>query len=145
MPNWTPIVQADISGSKIGDYLTAALADGFDLPGTIADVVSRIRSAVSKGNVLDADPTKIPNSLKGLARSMVVLRMKDFLDQSLTDTDKVLAQQDNSYLIRICDERLKFEQADNPAGSAEMQSPAPIQVVTSHRPVANYRNLHGLT
>ncbi len=144
MSNWTQVVQADISGAKTGQYVTSALSAGFDLPGQIADVIARIRSAVSAGNALDLDPTKIPNTLKGLAIRMVVRRVKDFLDQTPTALEVEDMKADNSYILRIVDEKLKFEQPDTPAGSAEMQPPAPIEF-QRHRPAANYGNLHGLT
>ena len=144
MSNWTPIVQADISGGQLGEYLTAALAQGFDLPGAIADTVSRIRAACSTGNVLDVDATKIPNSLKGLAKRMIERRVKGFLNQTPGPIEIEDAKGDNSYLLRISDSKIRFEQADTPAGSAEMQTTSPVTVVTSHRPSANYENLHGL-
>jgi hypothetical protein len=144
MSNWITIAAPDLAGAKIGAIMTTAIANGFDQAEAIADVTARIRSAVSAGNALDIDPTTIPKSLKGMAVRMIIALAKAHIEYAMTADEKTLQTDDSSYLRRIIDEDLKFEAPDNPAGSAEMQSPAPIEF-QSHRPQANYKNLQGLT
>lgn len=97
----------------------------------IADAVGRIRGAVSVGNLLDRDTTKIPKSLKGLTVRMVIYALKEFIEYELTPDQRDTKRDDNSYLIRISDDKIRFEEPDEPAGSAEMQPGGLFQIVDS--------------
>ena len=67
--NWTPITADDLKAAVNGQIIDAATSSSTGLNNPvaecIADAVSAVRGAISTGNVLDADPTKVPNSLRG--------------------------------------------------------------------------------
>lgn len=137
MPNWTAIDLTAVKTGKNTLLLTSvqdlATSRGEADPSAemIADVTARIRAAISTGNQLDLDATKIPNSLKGLALRMITLRLKDYLDVDLTALEGKQADEDRSYLNRINDDKLRFETPDAPAGNAEMQAGAALDTITS--------------
>jgi hypothetical protein len=88
---------------------------------------------MSVANVLDADPTKVPNSLKGLAVRMIIRGLKARIELPLTDDERAEQKEDASYLNRIGDLKLRFETPDNPAGAAEMQSVTPSPGIPPRR------------
>ena len=127
MSRWAIIDDAAVKTGKNSAVLSAVRAkavsngDADPLPEYIADTVATLRSAVSVANQLDADATKIPKGLKGLALRMILRRCYSYLELPLSTDDSKQADEDKSYLIRIIDARLKFEMPDNADGSAEMQ------------------------
>lgn len=96
----------------------------------IADAVSRVRGAISTGNELDADPTKVPNSIKGLTIRIALFALMERIGYALTEDQRDTRRNDNSYLLRINDSKIRFERPDNPAGDAEMQIGSGIDTVT---------------
>ena len=140
MSNWTTIALADVRTAKNAIYLdnmeaqATANGDGDPLPGYIAQVISRLRGAISVGNQLDIDPTKIPNSLKDLALRMIIRLVKvDYLEASLTEDERKLYDEDKSYINRIIDQKIKFEIPDDAGGEAEMQQTGGLDIVTQTR------------
>jgi len=123
MSNWIAITEARIKSAKLSILLesvqaTAAAKEEQDpLPLYIAEVVARIRTAVAQGNALDADTTKIPASLEGLAVRMITRRLKDYCELPLTQDERDQAAEDRSYLNRITDVPLRFESPDDPIES----------------------------
>lgn len=144
MSNWITIVADDLAGAKIAAFMTTAVANGFNQAEAIADVTARIRSAVNSGNVLDADTTKIPQSLKGMAVRMVVALAKAHIEYPLTADEKTLQSDDSGFLRRIIDEKLKFETPDNPAASAEMQQSTPNPAIAPRHRRFSHRHQEGL-
>ena len=148
--NWTQITDTAVNATKDATLLAnvrsrateAGVGDPF--PEIAADVVSTIRARISVGNTLDADPTKIPKSLKGVALRMIVRRLKDYIQFSLTEIESNDARDDASYLNRITDDKIRFESPDTPAGDAEMQQGSTIEVQTAARPYANRHTMNGL-
>jgi len=133
MSNWIAITETLVTSGKNSAIMAAVQSiatqngQGDPVPEMIADVTATIRAAMSVGNSLDADPTKIPNSLKGLAIRMITLRMKDYIEMEMSPLEKTQADADRSYMNRITDDKIRFEQADNPAGAAEMQESGGIE------------------
>jgi hypothetical protein len=130
MSNWTPIALGDLNDAKHAAIIAAAQTLGTTsgenpLPGLTQEVVSRIRAMMSVGNILDANPLAVPNSLKGLAVRMIIRALKTRIELPLTDDERAEQKEDASYLNRIGDLKLRFEQPDNPAGYAEMQTVTP--------------------
>lgn len=134
MSNWIIIVEADMRTAKLAQVLeavqahAAALGDADPLPGYIADVTATLRTAIATANLVDVDPAKIPASLEGLAKRMIVRRLKDYLEVPLTDDEKTQAAEDRSYLNRIIDSKLKFEPPDDPVDSG-ISSGAGVEAV----------------
>ena len=110
----------------------------------IENAVGRIRGAASVGNLLDRDTTKIPRSLKGLALRMVMYALREFIEFALTDDQRDTKRDDNSYLIRISDDKIRFEEPDDAAGSAEMQPGGLFRIVDSRPRQLTRDTLQGL-
>jgi len=136
--NWLSLTTEHVKATGNAAIVNAALAKAAEAGNTIDPIaeaienaVGRIRGAVSVGNLLDRDPTKIPKSLKGLALRMVIYALREFIEFALTDDQRDTKREDNSYLIRISDDKIRFEEPDEPAGSAEMQPGGLFQIVDS--------------
>jgi hypothetical protein len=137
MSNWTPITIDNLKAAGYGfivDQARTKATGGID-PATeaIADVVSKIRGACSAGNQLDADPAKVPNSLKGMTVRMAFFALMERLQLPLNEDQRDTKRNDNSYLLRINDNKIHFETPDVPAGSAEMQKGDSMETIT-HTP-----------
>lgn len=134
MSNWTPITIDTLKAaghSAIIDAAQSAGIGGVDpVAESIADSVSRVRAACSTGNQLDADPTKVPNSLKALAIRIALFALMERINFPLSEDQRDTRRNDNSSLLRINDDRLKFEIPDTAAGNAEMQPGSGIDTIT---------------
>jgi hypothetical protein len=139
MSNWIALAESDVDAGKVNTYLVQmraqATAAGLSdpLPELIADVTATLRATISTGNPLDVDPTKIPRSLRGLAVRMVVRRIKDYLETELSNAEIKQAEEDRSYLLRINDNKLRFELPDNAAVDSAEQTPAPKPRISCRR------------
>jgi hypothetical protein len=87
----------------------------------IADAVSRVRRAVSTGNMMDLDPTKVPNSLRGVAVKLALYALMRRLRVPLSQDESKDEDNQISDLKRIQDDEVKIEEPDTPGGNAEMQ------------------------
>lgn len=135
---WTSISQTALKTGKISVVLArvqaiaTARSESDPVPELIADVVATLRAAVSAGNDLDTDATKVPGSLKALAIRMVLRRAQSYLELPLTKDDATQAEEDAGYLRRIIDAKIAFEKPDDAGGAAaQMQSKGGIDVQTS--------------
>jgi hypothetical protein len=134
MSNWTSITVDSLKAAGHGAIVEAAQTAGVGgvdpVAESIADAVSRVRAACSTGNQLDADTTKVPNSLKGLAIRIALFALMERINYPLSEDQRDSRRNDNSSLLRINDDRLKFELPDTAAGNAEMQPGSGIDTVT---------------
>jgi len=134
MSNWTSITVDTLKAAGHAAIIEAAQTAGVGgvdpVAESIADAVSRVRAACSTGNQLDADPTRVPNSLKGLAIRIALFALMERINYPLSEDQRDTRRNDNSSLLRINDDRLKFEVPDTAAGDAEMQPGAGIDTVT---------------
>ena len=150
MSNWTTITERAVKSAKnaalLAEVRQQAVDAGCDdpLPEIIADTVSTLRALCSVGNQLDADTTKIPNSLKGLALRMINRALKDYIQMPLTDSEKESHTSDESYRKRIVDQKIRFETPDNASGSNEMQSAGSIDIANVETPFASRLTMDGL-
>ena len=108
-------------GEIVDAAATVSTGAGDAIAESLADAVARVRAAISTGNQLDADALAIPRSLRGLCVRMVIRALKDRIQLPLTEDERAQRTEDGSYLNRIADQKMRFEEPDNPAGSAEMQ------------------------
>jgi hypothetical protein len=149
MSNWTSITIDSLKAAGHGAIIDAAQTAGIGgvdpVAESIADTVSRVRAACSTGNQLDADATKVPNSLKGLAIRIALFALMERINYPLNEDQRDTRRNDNSYLLRINDDQLKFELPDTAAGDAEMQRGADMDTVTrtDRRPYTR-RGMEGL-
>jgi len=149
MSNWIAITEDMLRATGQGAIIdsakeTASGVEADPIAEEINSVTARIRGAISTGNTLDVDPTKIPKSLSGLAKRMIVFALMERVLFELNTDQRDTRKNDNSYLLRINDDRLRFELPDNPAGSAEMQPGATFEVVTSQRRQNTREELRGI-
>lgn len=105
---------------------TAAKADGQvdRAPGIIQGIVNEIRNAVATcpGNRVDSDTTKIPESQRDLAVDLIIARLKNAIEQPLTEDEKENVRERRRQLrdIAACD--LVVDQPDTPI-EPEVESP----------------------
>jgi hypothetical protein len=147
--NWTSISIDSLKAaghSAIIDAAQTAGIGGVDpVAESIADAVSRVRGACSTGNQLNADTTTVPNSLKGLTIRLALFALLERISYPLSEDQRDTRRNDNSYLLRINDDQLKFELPDVPAGNAEMQPGPDMDTVTrTNRHHYTRRGMDGL-
>ena len=149
MSNWTQITEDTLKAAGHAAIIDAAQTAGVGgvdpVVESIADAVSRVRAACSTGNQLDIDPTKVPNSVKGLTIRIALFSLMERINYPLTADQRDTRRNDNSALLRINDDRLKFELPDNAGGSAEMQRGVDFELISrSDRQQYTRRGLDGL-
>lgn len=125
MPRWfTPTadhLKAAGHGHIVDSARTMAVGELDPVDEAIANAVARVHRAIAPGNVLDADPTKIPASFKGVAVKLAIYDLMERIGMLLTE-DQTQAKRDiTSDLNRTADNRLKVEMPDNPASSPTIQ------------------------
>jgi hypothetical protein len=134
MSNWTSITIDTLKTAGHAVIIEAAQSAGIGavdpVAESIAESVSRVRAACSTGNQLDADSTKVPNSLAGLTVRISLFGLMERIQYPLSDDQREARQIDNGYLLRISQDRLRFELPDTAAGSAEMQRGLDMDTVT---------------
>jgi hypothetical protein len=137
MSNWTSItidsLKAAGHAAIIGAAQTAGIGGVDPVAESIADAVSRVRAACSAGNQMDANPAAVPNSVKGLTIRIALYALMDRIGYSLSEDQRDTRRIDNSYLLRISADKLRFELPDNAAGNAEMQPGMDMDIVTRTR------------
>jgi hypothetical protein len=137
MSNWTSItidsLKAAGHGAIIGAAQTAGVGGVDPVAESIADAVSRVRAACSAGNQMDSDSTTVPNSVKGLTTRIALYALMDRIGYPLSEDQRDTRRTDNSYLLRISADKLRFEVPDNANGNAEMQPATDMDIVTRTR------------
>ncbi len=126
MSNWTAITQDMLEAAGHSAIIGAAQSAGVGgvdpVAQAIAGAVASVRRAVSTGNDLDIDPTKVPNSLMQLTVSLAVYRLMIRIEYLFTKGQ----EEDNAFigseLRRISDHQIRVESPDTPGGAGEMQS-----------------------
>jgi hypothetical protein len=124
MSRWITITPDHLKAAGHGALMDRAqtlAVGGLDpIPEAIDDATMRIRLAVSTGNVLDIDPTKIPASLKGMACRLCLYALQERIGM-LTPSQRAEAERPiQSDLNRISDEKKKVDLADNPESTASV-------------------------
>ena len=146
--NWTSLTIDDLKAVALGDAIDAAraLAPGANDPATeaIADATAAVRGAISTGNVLDADPAAVPRSLRSLTARTAAFALMERVQIELNADQRATRQADTARLARISSQRERFEAADTPAGSAEMQAGGDIDTVAEGNAGNGRGELRGL-
>ncbi len=134
---WTTLAVTDLPVGKaaalVASLQTAALGDGQadPLPAILAGVVTRIRAEIAAGGctVLDADPAKIPPSLKPLAMRMALREGQSRLNAlgalPLSDDERMEWKEDIRFLERIAEGRITVESSTNPETTPTVQAASP--------------------
>ena len=146
--NWTTITLDDLKATGHGDVIdaarTVAIGSTDPVDESLADAISKVRGAISTGNSLDRDTNQIPKSLKSLALRIALFALCERIQFALTDDQRDTKRNDQSYLNRIIDSKIRFERPDNAAGSAEMQPGMSVGIVTATPRQASRSQLNGL-
>lgn len=112
----TDALKAAGHGSLMDRARTLAVGSVDPVDEAIANAVARVRRAVAPGNVLDADATKVPGSLKGVAEKLAIYDLMERIGMDGSywkDGRKDIF----SDLNRIADNKTKVELADDPEGT----------------------------
>ena len=149
MSNWTSISIDTLKAAGHGAIIEAAQSAGIGAVDPVAeaigDAVSRVRAACSTGNQLDVDTTTVPNSLKGLTVRIALFGLMERVHYPLNEDQRETRRNDNAYLLRINDDKLRFEMPDTAAGDGEMQTGMGIDTVTrTEREHYTRRGMEGL-
>ncbi len=148
MSNWTALTIDDLKAISFGGIIDAAQTNstGANDPvaEAIADAVATVRGAISTGNTLDQDPTTIPRSLRSLAARTAVFALMERVQFDLNADQRATRVADQARLARIGGQQQRFESADHPAGSAEMQTGATIDTVAEGNSGNGRQDLRGL-
>lgn len=115
----TDALKAAGHGSLIDAARSRAVGGVDPVDEAIANAVARVRRAVAPGNVLDADASKVPGSLKGVAEKLAIYDLMERIGMDGSywkDGRKELL----SDLNRIADNKTKVELADDPESTASI-------------------------
>ena len=133
MPNWITItadhLKAAGHGAIVDKASTTAIGDIDPVGEAIEAATARVRRAVNSGNALDADTTKVPNSLRAVTIRLALYDLMERIRFPLSEDQKESRKSDTSDLLRISDKGIPVEKPDHPAGSAEMQESSSIASV----------------
>src|SRR5437868_14390956 len=120
--SWIAITKDTLYEAKLAALIdacdAAALAETQDprSPGLIQGVVNEVRSAVAScaNNRVDADEATVPENLRDLCVDLIVARLKNSIEQSLTDDERSAVEWRRRQLrdIAACD--LVVDQPDTP-------------------------------
>lgn len=118
---WISITPDNLNDTKLAPLMsalsTAALAEGQSdpLPGYITTAVNHVRRKVAacRTNRVDADATKVPESLKEIVCRMVVRAAKDRLEFALTEDERKQWDKDDRELDAIANCSMPIETSDN--------------------------------
>jgi len=148
MSNWVTITSDDLKAGKRGEVvdIAASVSTGGADPVAecIGDAIARVRAAISPGNQLDENTTLVPRSLRGLCVRIAIRALKDRIQLALTEDERGQRAEDISYLNRIADQKVRFEEPDTPAGAAEMQVRGAENAGRPDRREATRRRMRGL-
>ena len=149
--SWIAITLDSLNEANVATLVdacsNAARAEGQPsrAPGLIQGVVNEIRNAVATcpRNQVDADPTKIPESLRDLAVDLIIARLKGAVSLELTQDERteVAFRRQQLRDIAACD--LVVDQPDV-AVTPPVQGGPHIETPTKSPRVASRQKLDGL-
>ena len=117
MSNWTPITADDLKSAGFGLIIDQAQTVSTGSVDPVAEEIKKavddVRRSCAIGNRIDADPSKVPNSLKGLTVRKAVYALMRRLMLPLSDDDKDQESRDEKKLNRIEDKPGRVEVPDN--------------------------------
>ena len=139
MANWIPITLAELDDAKIAKLVDAlrqkALRAGQTdpTPRLTQKVVNRIRRKIGNNpnNKLDADETKIPKGLLGVATVLILAEMKGRLEMALTTDENKAVDRADTDLQAVADGEA-VEEPDDPI-AANVQTTAGSPTITEKR------------
>ena len=147
MSNWTTITADDLKaighGNVVDRAQTAATGGKDPVAEAIQDAVARVRRAIT-GSSHDADPAKVPNSLKAVAVRKALFVLMERIRMPLSLDQQKTRDADNSDLLRISDKKIPVERPDVDGGTAEMAPMGGIDAVNVPRRLTGRDRCSGL-
>ena len=140
--NWTTITADDLKATGLGfvvDKAQTSATGGVDpVAFALGTATARIRRCVAGGgNTLDSNPDKIPNSLLAVGANIAMWGLMQRLRFTLSEDHRKQRDLDEADLKRVADPKIStpIEMPDDPAGTAEMETPTPGPRITprTHR------------
>ena len=137
MPNWITITADHLKAAGHGAIIdrgrTLAVGSIDPVNEAITGATSRVRRAISTGNQLDLDTTKVPDSLREVCIRIALYALMRRIGLPLSEDDRKQRDDDTSDLKRISDDRIRVEVADTPDAEGEMQPTPTPQIHRKHR------------
>lgn len=116
MSRWISLSADDLKAAGHGAIVERAqtIAVGTTNPvvEALASAVARVRRAVAAANPLDADPTKVPVSLKSVAVRLALYALMERIGLPLGEDRRETRRTDFADLERLADRRLLVELPD---------------------------------
>ena len=116
MSRWTTFTSEDLKAAGHGAIVdrarTLAVGGTDPVAEAITGATARVRRAVAPGNALDADPARIPNSLREVALRMALFALMERIGLPLSDDQKETRRADLADLGRLAEQRVRVEVPD---------------------------------
>jgi hypothetical protein len=135
--NWITITADDLKATGMGFVIdkaqTTATGSVDPIAYEIATATARVRRCVAGGgNTLDNDSTKIPRSLQAVTVNLALWGLMQRLRVPLSEDQRKQRDLDEADLKRVADPKIStpIETPDDPAGTAEMETPTPGPRIT---------------
>lgn len=126
MPRWFTLTADHLKAAGYGTIVdnarTKAVGAIDPVQEAIDNATARVQRAIAPGNALDADPTKIPASFKGVAEKLAFYALMERIGLPLSDAQAQTMRDITSDLNRTADNKLKVELPDDPATSPQIQA-----------------------
>lgn len=126
MPRWFTLTSDHLKAAGHGLIIdkAASLAIGSIDPvqEAISNATARVQRAIASGNVLDADPTKIPASFKGVAEKLALFDLMERIGLGRSPSQEKTFDAVQSDLKRAFDEKLKVEEPDTLPSAPQIQA-----------------------
>lgn len=149
MPNWIPITTADLEDAKLAKLVVALQTKALrevppqtdPTPRLTQKVVDRIRRKIANNrqNKLDADATRIPKGLLGMAIVFILAEMKGRLEMALTTDENKAVDRAEADLKAIADGEA-VDEPDEPIAAAVQGAAGSPTITQGRREARNARN-----
>lgn len=132
MPRWLTITTATLNEAKLAALIDACDSAALEVgqanraAGLIQGVVDEIRRKIASCQVnrLDSDTTTVPQGLRDLAVDLIIARLKNAIEQPLTEDERTNLARRIADLNRIAECKDVVDQPDDPI-SAPMEGTQP--------------------
>jgi len=114
---WTTITEDDLKAAGHGTLIDRArdqaVGDVDPVPEDIANAIARVRRAVSAGNPLDSDATKVPGSLKDVTVRRALFALMRRIRFPLSEDDRKIREEDSQDLQQLAEKKVLVEAPDD--------------------------------
>lgn len=127
MPDrWITLIADDLKAAGYGTILASAQAtpvgDVDPVVDVLASATARVRRAVSAGNAVDTDVSKIPRSLKSVGVRMAIYALMELIGLSLSEDQRETRKLDMKDLTDLATRQIRVEEPDHADAAAVPQN-----------------------